>query len=197
MIVRRRVRIAGGRGGRLGIVVAGLLALGVAWYAGAAVALGLGAAPATIDALTGYRAVVAWLAGPHVPSDATRAIVAAAGLVAFVVLARLALAQVPRPRVPRSPVVLEHAARGTTTVSPRAIERAVECALADFDAVTARWEDGTVTATVTGTRPRALTGALAAAPGAITRALQRHGLPEAEVRVVLRRVRPSSNREVS
>ena len=88
-------------------------------------------------------------------------------------------------------------ARGTTTVSPRAIERAVECALADFDAVTARWEDGTVTATVTATRPRALTGALAAAPGAITRALQSHGLPEAEVQVVLRRVRPSSNREVS
>ena len=148
MIVRRRVRIARGRGSRVGIVLAGLLALGVAWYAGAAVALGLGAAPATIDALTGYRSVVAWLAGPHVPSVATRAIVAAAGLVVFVVLARLALAQVPRPRVPRSPVVLEHAARGTTTVSPRAIERAVECALADFDAVTARWEDGTVTATV-------------------------------------------------
>lgn len=196
MIVRRRVRIARGRVTSVGIVVAGLLALGVAWYAGAGVALGLGADPATVDGLTGYRAVVDWLAAPHVPSPTTRAIVAGAGVLAFLVLGRLALAQLPKPRVPRGALVLEHDVRGTTTVEPRAIERAVESALRDFDSVSARWEDGHVTAAVTSSRPRQLADALAKAPAEASAALRRHGLPEAEVRVVLRHVRSSTNREV-
>jgi hypothetical protein len=195
--MRRRVRIARSGATRIGIAVAGLLALAVAWFAGAAVALGLGADPATIDRLTGYRAAVAWLAEPPAPSGMTRAIAAGAGVVAFLVLGRLALAQVPRPRVPRAPVVLEHGGSGTTTVAPRAIERAVESALADFDGVTARWEDGLVIASVTSAQPRRLADALADAPAQAAGALRRHGLPDAEVQVVLRRVRSTPTREVS
>lgn len=92
--------------------------------------------------------------------------------------------------------MLEHDVRGTTTVEPRAIERAVESALREFESVSARWEDGHVTAAVTSSRPRQLAGALAKAPAEAAAALRRHGLPEAEVRIVLRGVRSSANREV-
>jgi hypothetical protein len=200
MTVRRRVRVSRSGATRVGIVVCGLVALGVAWFAGCAVALALGADPDVIDRLTGYRDVVTWLAALQPPVGAAQAIVIAGGLAAFLLLGWLALAQLPRPRLPRGTLVLEHAPLGTTTVEPRAIERAAEGALAEaggFEAVAARWEDGTLVVSVTGSSPRRLASALQGAGPAVAGALERHGLPAAEVRVLLRRVRPGSIREVA
>lgn len=200
MTMRRRIKVSRTPATRAGVVLTGLLALGVAWYAGAALALGLGADADVVDSVTGYRVVVAWLADLPVPDGRTRAVVGVAGVVAFVVLGRLALAQLPRPRVPRATLVLDQQPRGATTVSPRAIERAVEGAVAALDGLedaTARWEGETITVLVSGSKPRLLVPALSGVDGAARDALARHGLPAAEVQVVLRRVRPASTREVT
>jgi hypothetical protein len=198
MIVRHRIRVGGDRWTTAGRLVTGVLALGAAWYAGLLAALAFGADAGTVDALTGYRAALDWLQAPELPG---RAVTGFVGLLVFALAGRMALAQVPRPRVPREALVLEQDPRGVVTVAPRAIERAVEAgvdALDGLGSARARWEPGCVTVAVSGTRAAPLAESLAAAPGAAREALRRHGLPDAEVQIVLQRFRsPSSTREVS
>ncbi|MBJ7471376.1 MAG: hypothetical protein JHD16_08730 [Solirubrobacteraceae bacterium] len=100
-------------------------------YSGAVIlALAAGVAPAEVNAVSGYQWVYERL-GALDPADwstATRAVVAAAGVVGLIVLVALGWAQRLIPHVTRTSLTLRDEADGRTTVSPRAIERAVEIA---------------------------------------------------------------------
>jgi hypothetical protein len=201
MLVRRTVRVRGGRGQALGRALAGLLGLVVAYAGLMVVLLATKSGPDTVDAASGYRSIVDAVGG-LTDADATGTLRLAAGiggLVAFLVLVPLALAQVPRVKVPRGHVDLTTDERGTVTVEPRAVERALEHAAARVDGVSAaaaRWETGSATVAVTADRADGLPDRLEQVKGAATDALARHGLPTADVRVLLARFTETPTRRV-
>lgn len=93
--------------------------------------LALKVSPSTVDAISGYRTAFDWLSEltpADVDGGATRAIVAAAGVLAALVFGYLALMHLPRPYLARQDLDLTVDDHGEVTVEPRAIERLAEVA---------------------------------------------------------------------
>ena len=115
----------------VGRLVTLVFALALVWYGLMTVLLALKVSPSMVNAISGYRTAFDWLSG-LTPSDvdgaATRAIIAAAGVVAFLVFGYLALKQLPRPYLARRELELTADERGEVTVEPRAVERLAEVA---------------------------------------------------------------------
>jgi hypothetical protein len=123
-----------------------------------------------------------------VDGTTTRAILAAGGLVAFVVFGYLAIAQLPRPYLARRDLGLAADQRGEVTVEPRAVERLAEVAAAADPAVTgarARYSSDDLSVDVTVRRARDLADVLRGAQQRVADALSRHDLPPMPVNVTL------------
>ena len=118
----------------VGRLVTLVFALALVWYGLMTLLLALNVSPSTVNAISGYRTAFDWLSG-LTPSDvdgaATRAIIAGAGVAAFVVFGYLAFKQIPRPYLARRELELAADERGEVTVEPRAVERLAEVAAAD------------------------------------------------------------------
>ena len=175
----------------VGRLVTLVFALALVWYGLMTVLLALKISPSTVNAISGYRTAFDWLSG-LTPSDVdgatTRAIIAAAGVVAFVVFGYLALKQIPRPYLARRELELTADERGEVTLEPRAVERLAEVAAATHPAVSdahGRYSSDDLSVDLTVRRARDLADTLNDAQRRVTQALEQHELPAMPVNVTL------------
>lgn len=168
-----------------------LLALAFIWYGAMTVLGALKVSPSTINSISSYRTVYNYLTGltPHkVDGGSTRAIIAAAGVLAFLLFGYLALKEIPRPHLTRHDLELPGDERGEVTVEPRAIERLAETAAQQDPAIATangRYSQHDLTVNVTVRRARNLAETLRDTQHRVTTALQQHELPTLPVNVTL------------
>ncbi|MBV9002419.1 MAG: hypothetical protein JO304_25410, partial [Solirubrobacterales bacterium] len=123
----------------VGRLVPLVLALALIWYGAMLVLLAAKVSPSTVNGLSGYRTAYNYLSGltpADVDGSGTRAILAGAGVAAFLVFGYLAFKQLPRPYLARRELTLADDARGAVVVEPRAIERMAEVAAKAHPAIT-------------------------------------------------------------
>ena len=175
----------------VGRVVTLVFALGLVWYGLMTLLLALKVSPSTVEAISGYRTAFDWLSelGPaDVDGGTTRAIVAAAGVAAFVIFGYSAFKSLPRPYLARQDFDLTVDEQGEVTVEPRAIERLAEVAAAGHPSVSdARGRYGTddLAVDLTVRRARDLAPTLEDAQRRVVRSLDQHGFPAMPVNVTL------------
>lgn len=166
------------------------VALTLIWYGLMLVALAFKVSPQDVNAISGYRDAYEFLAALEV-ADVTRTvglITALAGLAAFLIFGFLAWKLIPRPYLARGELTLSEDPRGTSTVEPRAVERAVEVAAREHSSVgdaKARYGDDGVEVDVDLVRARDVPDTLREVQRGVREALQRHDLPEVPVSVTL------------
>jgi hypothetical protein len=175
----------------VGRLVTLVFALALVWYGLMTVLLALKVSPSTVNSISGYRTAFDWLSGLN-PSDvdgaATRAIIAAAGVAAFLVFGYLAFKQLPRPYLARRELELTADERGEVTVEPRAVERLAEVAAAADPAVSdarGRYSSDDLAVDLTVRRARDLADTLHDAQRRVAHALEQHELPAMPVNVTL------------
>ncbi len=190
-MLRQRVRQRTSPLVLVGRLLTFLFALALIWF-GAMVVLGaLKVSPHTINSISGYRTSYNYLAGltpQKVDGSTTRAILAAAGVLAFLLFGYLAFKEIPRPHLTRHDLELTADERGELTVQPRAIERLAETAAQQDPAITSasgRYSQDDLTVNVTVRRARNLAATLRDTQQRVTNALQQHELPTLPVNVTL------------
>ena len=189
--MRQRVRSRGSALRFVGRLLVLVLAGALIWYGLMAILLAAGMSPGTVDRLSGYRTAYDFLTGltpDDVSATTTRAIIAGAGLLAFLVFGALALKELPRPYLARQELELAADDRGEVVVEPRAIERVAETAAAQHPAVTGahgRYGVDEVSVDVDVRRARDVADTLSDVQERVRRALDQHGLPAVPVDVTL------------
>ena len=135
-MVRQRVRLRHSSSVHLGRAIVCLLALALIFYGGMVMLLALKLDPGSVNAISGYRDAYEYLADLS-PADVAgvRGIVAAAGILAFLLFGYLAFKQIPRPYLARQTRTLQSLDRGETTIEPRAMERLAEVSARHHPAV--------------------------------------------------------------
>ncbi len=190
MIVRQSVRGRGSPLVFLGLLLLVPVALALIWYGAMLLALAVKTSPETVNAISGYRDAYAFLADLEAGdvSGRVRLIASLAGVAAFVVFGLLAWKQVPRPYLARGELTLAENDRGTSTVEPRAIERAAEvaaCAHPSVSDATGRYGEDGIDVDIDLNRAGDALGTLREAQRRVGEALQRHELPDVPIRVTL------------
>ena len=190
MTIRQRLRGRSSPLAFLGLLLLVPLALALIWYGAMLVALAFKTSPETVNAASGYRDAYDFLAGLEAGdvSDRIRLIAGLSGLGAFVIFGLLAWKQVPRPYLARGDLTLSDDGRGTSTVEPRAVERAAEVAArADpsvSDATARHGEDG-IDVDIDVRRAGDVVETLRRVQHRVGEALHRHGLPDVPISVTL------------
>jgi hypothetical protein len=187
---RQRLRLRGRPLRFIGRLLVLLLGGALVWYGLMIVLLAVKVAPSTVDALSGYRTAYDFLAGLR-PDDigaTARAIIAAAGVLGFLVCGYLALKQLPRPYLARHDLELHSDQRGEVVVEPRATERIAEAAARANTAVTTasgRYGGEQLTVDLSIRSARVLADTLRDVQDRVRRALDEHALPSVRVDVTL------------
>jgi hypothetical protein len=188
--IRQRLRGHDSPFAKLGLLLLLPVALALIWYGLMLVALAFKADPETVNAISGYRSAYDFLAG-LVPADFTstvRLITGLGGFAAFLLFGLLALKQVPQPYLARGALTLGEDDRGTSTVEPRAIERAAEVAARVHPAVTdatGRYIENGIELEIDVKRAAGLPETLREVQQRVGEALRQHDLPECPVSVTL------------
>lgn len=180
----------------------GLLALALFWYGLMTVLLAVKVSPDTVDSISGYRTAYDFLAdlGPGDISNRVRAIVAAGGILTFLLCAYLAWKELPRPYLARGDLELQIGERGETRMAPRAVERVAEAAARRHPAVTdaaGRFGDEEIALSVSARRARELGQTLPDVQHRVVAALEEHGLPRFPVDVTLTHFDSKQRRELT
>ena len=168
-----------------------LFAVALVWYGLMTLLLAIKISPNTVNAISGYRTAFDWLTSltpQEVDGTTTRAIIAGAGLIAFVVFGYLALKEIPRPHLTRHDLELAADDHGAITIQPRALERLAETAAQENPIVTSasgRYSQDDLTVTITVRRARDLADTLRGTQQRVTHALEQHHLPTLPVNVTL------------
>lgn len=190
-MIRQRVNL---RTPGLALVVRALtliLALGLLWYGLMVVLLAVKVAPHTVNSISGYRTLYNDVIGIHGHDFTTsrRLIAGAIGLIAFLILLPLALQELPRPYLARRETRLDQTQeRGTTTIQPRAVERAAEAAARSHPGVSSasgRLGDGHVYLSIGLRHPGSAVEDLREVHRRVRSELVRHELPTLPVDVTL------------
>lgn len=168
-----------------------LLALAMVWYGLMALLLAVKVSPSTVNSLSGYRTAFNWLSG-LTPSDVdggtTRAIIAGAGVLAFLVFGFLAFKHLPRPYLARRELPLYSEPQGYLTIEPRAVERLAEVAATSDSAISGargRYSVDDLAVDVTVRRARDIATTLREAQSRVAHALAEHELPAMPINVTL------------
>jgi hypothetical protein len=178
------------------------LGLALVWYGVMVVLLAVKVSPHTVDQLSAYRTIYDWAAG-LAPRDFTTAvslIAGCGGVLVFLVFLVLAVAHLPRPYLARGPVDLGRDGRGSTVVSPRALERVAELAASGNDNVTSaagRLGDRELSVDIGVRRARHVAETLLDVQARVTADLHRHELPELPVNVILTTLQRNHRRELA
>ena len=168
-----------------------LLALALIWYGLMLVLLALKVSSGNVNSISGYRTAFNWLSGLQprdVDGGTTRAIVAGAGLLMFLVCGYAALKQLPRPYLARRELALHADDHGEVTIEPRAVERLAEIAAREHPAVidaSGRYAVDDLSVDITVRRARDVPDALRDAQQRVVDALGQHELPAMPVNVTL------------
>lgn len=188
-MLRQRIHIRTAALDLLGRLVLGICALALVWYGLMLVLLALKVSPSTVNGISGYRTIYDWLATLGSPSRTTpRLLVAAGGLLAFLVFGYLAWTQIPRPYLARTDVRLLDEPNGSLTIEPRAIERVAEAAAVgndDVSAASGRYGTDDLAVLVSVVRARDVPEVLADVRVRVHDALATHDLPDLPVNVTL------------
>ena len=190
-MIRQRLRTRTSNLALAGRLVVGLFAAALVWYGLMVILLAAGVSAGTVNAISGYRTIFDALSGlttSDVVGGATRAIVAGAGLLAFLVFGYLALKELPRPYLARSDVELSGDEHGVTTVGARAVERAAEIAAgmsADVSSASGRYGTDALDVSISVRRARGVPDTLHDVHRRVCEALADHGLPGVPVNVNL------------
>lgn len=175
----------------VGRLLALLVGLALLWYGLMALLLAVKVSSGTANSLSGYRTAYNWLSGltpADVDGSGTRAIIAGAGVVAFLLFGYLAIKQLPRPYLARRELPLASDPKGELRVEPRAMERLAEVAAASEAGITdarGRYSVDDLAVEVTVRRARNVAVTLKAAQDRVIGALAEHGLPSMPVNVTL------------
>jgi hypothetical protein len=175
----------------IGRIVPLILALALIWYGAMLVLLAVKVSPSTVNHISGYRTAFNWLSSltpAKVDGAQTRAIVAGAGVVAFLVFGYLALKLLPRPYLIRQDLSLTSDPHGDVNVEPRAIERLAEIAARAHPAVRdarGRYSVDDLSVDLVVARARDLAGTLEEAQQRVVNALDQHELPKMPVNITL------------
>lgn len=175
----------------IGRIVPLVLALALIWYGAMLVLLAVKVSPSTVNQISGYRTAFDWLSGltpAKVDGAQTRAIVAGAGVVAFLVFGFLAFKQLPRPYLARRDLPLTSDPHGEVNVEPRAVERLAEIAARAHPAVRdarGRYSVDDLSVDLDVRRARDLAGTLEEAQQRVADALEQHELPTMPVNITL------------
>lgn len=174
-----------------GRLVTLLLALAMVWYGLMLLLLAVKVSSSTVNSLSGYRTAFDWLSG-LTPSDVaggtTRAIIAGAGVIAFLLFGYLAFKQLPRPYLARRELPLYSEPRGEVVIEPRAVERLAEVAATSDAAVSGargRYSVDDLAVEVTVRRARNVAATLREAQSRVARALTEHELPAMPINITL------------
>lgn len=138
MMLRQRLRTRVSNLALIGRIVVLIFALALIWFGLMVVLLAAKVAPTTVNDISGYRTTfdaLSGLAPGDVGDGLTRAIVAGAGLLVFVLCAWLAFKELPRPYLARHDLELQETERGLLTVNARAVERVAEMAACETPGV--------------------------------------------------------------
>ena len=174
-----------------GRLVTLLVGLALVWYGLMTLLLAVKVSPATVNSLSGYRTAFDWISGlkpTDVDGRTTREIIAAAGIVGFLLFGYLAFKQLPRPHLARRELPLSSDRRGDLTVEPRAVERLAEVAATRDSAVISarsRYSVDDLAVDLTVRRARDVAATIGEAQERVVRALAQHGLPAMPVNVTL------------
>lgn len=175
----------------VGRLVPLVLALALIWYGTMLLLLAVKVTPSTVNDLSGYRTAYDWLSGltpAKVDGSGTRAIIAGAGIAAFLVFGFLAYKQLPRPYLARRELSLSADTGGELTVEPRAVERIAEVAARAHPAITqarGRYSVDDLTVDVTVRRAADVAQTLQNAQTRVAAALEQHELPPMPVNITL------------
>ena len=175
----------------VGRLLALLVGLALLWYGLMALLLAVKVSPGTVDSLSGYRTAYDWLSGltpADVDGSGTRAIIAGAGVISFLLFGYLAIKQLPRPYLARRALPLHSDPQGELRVEPRAMERLAEVAATSSAGITearGRYSVDDLAVEVTVRRARNVAATLKAAQDRVIGALAEHGLPSMPVNVTL------------
>lgn len=174
-----------------GRLLALLVGLALVWYGLMVLLLAVKVSPATTNSLSGYRTAFNWISGltpAKVDGSGTRAIIAGAGVVSFLLFGYLAIKQLPRPYLTRRELALRSDPQGELRVEPRAMERLAEVAATSEAGITdarGRYSVDDLAVEVTVRRARNVAVTLKAAQERVISALAEHGLPPMTVNVTL------------
>ena len=190
-MLRQRIRERTSPAMWLGRLVTLVFALALVWYGLMTFLLAVKVSPSTVNSISGYRTAFDWLSGltpADVDGGTTRAIVAGAGVAAFLGFGYLALKQLPRPYLARRDLRLTTDLHGEVVVEPRAIERLAEAAAVRHPSVSGasgRYSLDDLTVNLTVHRARDLAASLDDAQRRVAEALDQHELPSMPVNVTL------------
>ncbi len=187
---RQRLRIGSSPFALLGRVVLVVFALVLVWYGIMLALLALKLSPHTVNQLSGYRGLYAHLAAlkPRDATGDTRLIAGLAGLAGLLGFGFLAFKELPRPHLARAALRLRGDERGVVEVAPRAIERVVEAAALELEAVlrvAARYGGDQLTVNIDVIRAGELPETLRSVRTRAREQLAVHGLPGLPVNVTL------------
>jgi hypothetical protein len=179
-----------------------VFSLALVWYGLMLLLLALKVSAHNVNQISGYRTAYNYLSDLTAAdiTSTTRLIAGLAGFAGFLGFGYLAWKSLPRPYLARTDLRLRDDERGVTKVAPRAIERAVEGAALDRDAVqhaAARYGGDEVTVNVSVTRARELAETLRAVRADAHDELGNHGLPEMPVNITLTSFERTQRRELA
>ncbi len=201
-MLRQRVRVRTSSVALIGKAIVVLFSLALIWYGLMLILLALKVSPHTVNQISGYRTAYNYLSA-RTAGDITstvRLIAGLAGLAAALVFGYLAYKSLPRPYLARTDLRLVDDERGVVNVAPRAVERAVEVAALDRDAVrqaAARYGTDEITVNLTVTRARELPETMRAVRAKAHEELGNHGLPDVPVNITLTSFDRTQRRELA
>lgn len=137
-MLRQRIRTRShDSSGLAGRILAVMLAVILAWYGLMLVLLAVKIDPGFVNSISGYRSAFDYLAGlgPDDVDSTTRVIIAAAGILAFLIFGFLALRALPRPYLARHDLTLDDTVGQELIVEARALERTAEVAARDGERI--------------------------------------------------------------
>ena len=199
---RQRVRVRTSPVALIGKAIVVLFSLALIWYGLMLILLALKVSSHTVNEISGYRTAYNYLS-ERTASDITptiRLIAGLAGFAAMLVFGYLAYKSLPRPYLARTDLRLVDDDRGVVNVAPRAVERAVEVAALDRDAVhqaAARYGTDEITVNLTVTRARELPETMRAVRAKAHEELGNHGLPDVPVNITLTSFDRTQRRELA
>ena len=202
-MLRQRIHIEGsGFAATVGRILVVLGGAALVFYGVMVVMLAFKVSPSTVNDISGYRTAFDYLAGLEASdiSGSDRAIIAGAGVLAFLIALFLGLRGLPRPHLARHSTVISSEEDGQTEVGPRAFERVVESAAREDSRVTgarARYDEDGIVVNVQIKDAATAVETLRAAQERARESLQKHELQVEHVSVTLAGYNGTNRRELA
>lgn len=201
-MIRQRIRTRSNDfGGFAGRLLVALVAIALLWYGLMLTLLALKVDRGFVNSISGYRDLFDYLAGLDASDfdSGTRAILAGAGALAFIVFGFLALRAIPRPYLARHDLELDPVMGQGLVVEARALERIIELGAREVGSVTsarARAGAARIELDVGLSDSSEIDSRLRDVQSKARIALERHGIPLRPVDVTLTAIKQRKRREL-